>query len=165
VPGVRCCLPSATVDGVTGRLHAVWQSTDVSLLRASSSTDGVHWSVPVTVNPERTSTTQVVNADVAAYAGKVLVSYGVRDAAAADGRYVQQRAGISYHQGRSFTARVTLGPRSALRYAAQAGGAFPGDYIGTAVSRGRFYAAWAFSSEPPAGETYHQVLLAATIRP
>ncbi|WP_199512626.1 sialidase family protein [Nucisporomicrobium flavum] len=165
VPGVRCCLPSATVDAVTGRLHAVWQSTDVSLLRASSSTDGVHWTAPVTVNPERTSTTQVVNADVAAYAGKVLVSYGVRDAAAADGRYVQQRARISSDQARSFRSRLTLGPPSDLRYAAQAGGAFPGDYIGTAAGPGRFYAAWAFSSEPPAGQTYHQVLIAATIRP
>jgi hypothetical protein len=165
IPGVRCCLPSAVVDGVTGRLHAVWQSTDASLLRASTSTDGVHWTAPVTVNRERTATTQVVNADVAAYAGRVLVSYGVRDTAVADGRYVQQQARFSYDGGRSFTAHLRLGPRSDLQYAAQAGGAFPGDYIGTAVSRGRFYAAWALSSEPPSGNTYHQVLFAATIRP
>ncbi|WP_433305370.1 sialidase family protein [Actinoplanes sp. CA-030573] len=165
VPGVRCCLPSAVVDGTTGRLHAVWESTDLSLLRISSSTDGVHWTVPGTVNGERTSTTQVINADVAAYAGRVLVSYGVRDSAVAGGRYVQQQVGISYNGGRSFTARLPLGPPSDLQYAAQAGGAFPGDYMATAAGRGVFYTAWALSSKPPAGQTYHQVLLAASIRP
>jgi hypothetical protein len=165
VPGVRCCLPSAVIDPVTGRMHAVWQSTDLSLLQASSSADGVHWSPPVTVNRERTATTQVVNADVAAYRGKVLVSYGVRDSAVADGRYVQQQAAVSYDAGRSFRGQVRLGPVSDLQYAAQAGGAFPGDYIGTAASRGRFYATWAVSSAPPGGGTYHQVLYAAAIRP
>jgi hypothetical protein len=165
VPGVRCCLPSAVADPVTGRLHAVWQSTDLSLLRASSSTDGVHWSAPVTVNTERTATTQVINADVAAYAGRVLVSYGVRDTAVADGRYVQQQARVSYNAGRSFTARLRLGPRSDLQYAAQAGGAFPGDYIGTSASHGLFYAGWMVSSTPPAGGAFHQVLFTAAIRP
>jgi hypothetical protein len=165
VPGVRCCLPSAVADPVSGRLHAVWQSTDLSLLRASSSTDGVRWSAPVTVNSERTATTQVINADVAAYAGRVLVSYGVRDTTVADGRYVPQQAVVSYDAGRSFPARLRLGPRSDLQYAAQAGGAFPGDYIGTSASHGRFYAAWMVSSTPPAGATFHQVLLAAAIRP
>lgn len=165
VPGVRCCLPSAVIDPVTGRMHAVWQSTDLSLLQASSSADGVHWSTPVTVNRERTATTQVINADVAAYQGKVLVSYGVRDSAVADGRYVRQQAAVSYDAGRTFAGRVRLGPVSDLQYAAQAGGAFPGDYIGTAVSRGRFYAAWAVSSPPPGDAVYHQVLYAAAIRP
>ena len=163
VPGVRCCLPSAVADPVSGRMHAVWSSTDLSLLRASSSMDGVHWSTPVTVDTERTSTTQVVNADVVAYAGKVLVSYGLRDAAVADGRFVQQQVAVSSNAGHSFTTRLPLGPPSDLQYAAQAGGAFPGDYIGTAVSCGRFYAAWAVSSTPPTGSTYHQVLYAAAI--
>jgi hypothetical protein len=117
------------------------------------------------VDRDRTATTQVINADVAAYRGKVLVSYGVRDSAVADGRYVQQEAAVSYDAGRAFPGRVRLGPVSDLRYAAQAGGAFPGDYIGTAVSRGRFYAAWAVSSPPPGDGTYHQVLYAAAIRP
>jgi len=165
VPGVRCCLPSAVADPVTGRMHAVWSSTDLSLLRASSSADGVHWSDPVTVDTERTSTTQVINADVAAYSGKVLVSYGLDDTAVSGGRYVQQHAAVSYDAGRSFAGRLRLGPPSDLQYAAQAGGAFPGDYIGTSVSHGRFYAAWALSSAPPDGGTYHQVLFAAVIRP
>jgi hypothetical protein len=165
VPGVRCCLPSAVVDPVSGRMHAVWQSTDLSLLRASSSMDGVHWSAPVTVNAGRTPTTQVVNADVAAYRGAVLVSYGVRDAAVANGRFVQQRAAISDDAGREFGAGLRLGPPSDIQFAAQAGGAFPGDYIGTTASRGRFYAAWVLSAKPSDGSTYHQVLLAAAIRP
>lgn len=165
VPGVRCCLPSATIDPVSDRMYAVWQSTDNSLLRASSSADGVHWTAPVTVNAERTAGTQIVNADVAAYRGRVLVSYGIRNTAVADGRYVRQKVAVSYDSGRSFRARLRLGPPSDLRYAAQANGAFPGDYIGTAASRGRFYAAWALSSKPPSGGTYHQVLLAAALRP
>ncbi len=165
VPGVRCCLPSAAVDSVSGRLYAVWQSTDLSALLASSSFDGVHWSAPVAVNPEHGPTTQVINADVAAYAGRVLVSYGVRDAAVQDGRYVHQQAAFSDNAGRSFPTRLQLGPQSDLGYAAQAGGAFPGDYIGTAASRGRFYAAWMVSSAPPVGGLYHQVLFAAALRP
>jgi hypothetical protein len=165
VPGVRCCLPSSVVDPANGRMYTVWQSTDLSVLRASSSADGVHWSPPVIIDPQRSSTSQVVNADVAAYAGTVVVSYGVRDSSVAAGRYVQQRASVSYDGGRRFTARLRLGPVSDLTYAAQAGGAFPGDYIGTAASRGRFYAAWAVSAAPPAAGTYHQVLFAAAIRP
>lgn len=165
VPGVRCCLPSAVIDPVSGRMYAVWESTDVSLLRFTSSADGTHWREPVTINAERTATTQVVNADVAAYRGTVLVSYGVRDAAVADGRFVQQQAIVSANAGRTFGSALRLGPPSDLQFAAQAGGAFPGDYIGTAVSHGRFYAAWAVSSTPPAGGTFHQVLLAAAIRP
>jgi hypothetical protein len=164
VPGVRCCLPSAVVDPISGRMHAVWESTDLSLLRASSSMDGVHWSAPVTVDADRKPTTQVVNADVAAYRGTVLVSYGVRDSSVANGRYVQQQAAISDDAGREFGAPLRLGPPSDLQFAAQAGGAFPGDYIGTAAARGRFYAAWAVSSMPSDGSTYHQVIMAATIR-
>jgi hypothetical protein len=165
VPGVRCCLPSAVVDPVSGRMHAVWQSTDLSLLRSSSSVDGVHWSAPVTVDADRTSTTQVINADVAAYHGTVLVSYGVRDTSVAAGRYVQQEVAVSADAGRVFRAPSRLGPPSDLQFAAQAGGAFPGDYIGTAAARGRFYTAWAFSAAPSDDSAYHQVLLAATIRP
>jgi hypothetical protein len=106
----------------------------------------------------------VVNADVAAYRGTVLVSYGVRDSSVANGRYVQQQAAISDDAGREFGAPLRLGPPSDLQFAAQAGGAFPGDYIGTAAARGRFYAAWAVSSMPSDGSTYHQVIMAATIR-
>jgi hypothetical protein len=165
VPDVRCCLPSAVVDPATGLLHAVWSSTDLSVLRISSSSDGVHWSAPVTVDTERTATSQVINADVAAYGGKVLVSYGLRDTSVAAGRYVWQRAAVSHDGARTFPDQLRLGPPSDLQYAAQAGAAFPGDYIGTAAAPGRFYAAWAFSSPPPGGGTYHQVVLAAAIRP
>src|SRR2546430_14696788 len=93
-------------------IDSVWSSTDLSLLRASSSTDGVHWSLPVTVNTDRTSTTQVVNADVAAFQGKVLVSYGVRNMAAAEGRFVQQQTAISYDRGGPVGVRLPLGPVS-----------------------------------------------------
>jgi hypothetical protein len=165
VPGVRCCLPSAVADPITGRLYAVWPSTDLSLLLASSSPDGVHWSAPILVDTERTPTSQVINADVAAYGGAVLVSYGLRDTAVAAGRYVVQRAAVSHDAGRTFRGRLRLGPPSDLQYAAQAGGAFPGDYIGTAGGPGRFYAAWALSSTPTTGGTYHQVIFAAAIRP
>lgn len=165
VPGVRCCLPSAVADPVTGRMYAVWSSTDLSLLRASASNDGVHWSAPITVDTERTATTQVVNADVAAWGGTVLVSYGLRDSAVDAGRYVSQRAAVSRDAGRTFPRRIGLGPRSDLQYAAQAGGAFPGDYIGTAAAPGRFYTAWPVSSPPPGGGAYHQVIYAAAIRP
>lgn len=165
VPGVRCCLPSAVADPVTGRLHAVWSSTDLSLLRLSSSSDGVHWSTPGTVDADRVASTLVVNADIAAYGGTVLVSWGRGDSAVAGGRFVQQEVAESVDGGRTFGRPLALGPRSDLRYAAQAGGAFPGDYIGTAITRGRGYVAWARSSTPPGSGRYHQVLLVAALRP
>jgi hypothetical protein len=95
----------------------------------------------------------------------VLVSYGVRDTSVAAGRYVQQEVAVSADAGRVFRAPSRLGPPSDLQFAAQAGGAFPGDYIGTAAARSRFYTAWAFSAAPSDDSAYHQVLLAATIRP
>ncbi len=72
----------------------------------------------------------------------------------------------SYDGGRTFWAPISVGAVSDLRYAAQAGGIFPGDYIGTAAASGRVYAVWCRSSRPPvASATYHQTLYAAVLRP
>jgi hypothetical protein len=53
-----------------------------------------------------------------------------------------------------------------LQYAAQAGGYFPGDYIGAAIAPGRLYLVWARSSPPPPSSTspYHQVIDGATLK-
>jgi hypothetical protein len=58
-------------------------------------------------------------------------------------------------------------PRSVLKYAAQAGGYFPGDYIGAAIAPGRLYLVWAVSSTPPpySASKYHQIIYGATLRP
>lgn len=161
--GIRCCLTSATADPVTGRLYAVWNAVDGSKVKLSGSSDGVAWSTPVLVNRPDAALTGV-NADVSAYDGTVSVSYGLTNVGTSGGRFARQFVATSRSAGRDFGTPVALGPRSDYAYAAFARGIFPGDYIGTAMSRGRLYAVWALSSPPPtAGATYHQVIYGASL--
>jgi hypothetical protein len=164
--GIRCCLPSATADPVTGMLYAAWDSATPDAVKLSRSTDGQHWSHPVRVNNGFSPTMDQVNVDVSAHSGQVFVSYGSRDTAVAGGRFIQQQVSTSYDGGGQFGPPLLLGPRSDLQFAAQAGGAFPGDYIGGAATDGRVYLVWCRSSQPPdPTATYHQTLYAAVLQP
>jgi hypothetical protein len=160
--GIRCCLPSAVADPVTGRLYASWISPDSGSVVLESSADGTHWSAPSTVTAQAGN--DYVNVDVSAYQGEVFVSTGRRDLAVENGRYVQQELLTSF-DGTNFGAPLTLGPLSDLDYAAQAGGIFPGDYIGSAAGGGRLYTVWCLSSQPAdPNATYHQVMYAAALQ-
>jgi hypothetical protein len=110
---------------------------------------------------------QRVNVDVVARGGTVYIGYGKRTDAAQSGGFVQQQVSTSTDGGRRFGAAVSIGPRSALKYAARADGYFPGDYIGEAIAPGRVYMVWAVSSKPPpySSSKYHQVIYGATLRP
>ncbi len=161
-PGIRCCLDSATSDPRTGRLYTAWNSTDLSEVKLSTSTDGAHWSPATLVNRNPSPTQDGVNVDVAAYAGTVSVSYGLTNADTSHGRYAQQY--IATARPDSPFIAIAVGPRSNYAYAAQSEGIFPGDYIGTAMTSGRLYAVWCVSSKPPtAGAKYHQVVYGATL--
>lgn len=162
--GIRCCLPSATADPVTGRLFTAWDSATPNQVKLSESFDGRHWSHPITVTSSASGTDHV-NVDVTAYRGEVFVSYGTRDTTVENGRYVQQQLSVS-RDGAHFGAPTSLGPLSDLNYAAQAGGKFPGDYAGSSATAGRLYVAWCRSSAPAdPSATYHQTLYAAVLRP
>jgi len=168
--GVRCCLPSAVSDPVAATLYANWIGPGAGQpVLVSTSRDGRRWSRPARVDRDgSTASAQHVNSDVAAYNGRVFVSYGSRNATTATrSRYVQQKLSSSYDAGASFGSAVALGARSDLRYAAVAGGLFPGDYIGSAAAGNRLYLAWARSSRPSAGQTIrpHQSMYAATLAP
>jgi hypothetical protein len=164
--GVRCCLPSAVADPVTGRLYAAWESVQPELVELATSTDGEHWSQPVQVNRNDRTGLDHVNVDVSAYGGRVFVSYGTRDTTVENSRFVQQQLSTSYDAGAHFGQEISVGPLSDLRYAAVAGGIFPGDYIGSAATHGRVYMVWCVSSAPadPAA-TFHQVVFGATLSP
>jgi hypothetical protein len=163
--GIRCCLPSATADPRTGRLYAAWNSATPDAVKLSTSADGRHWSAPVQVNRGTGTGIDTVNVDVSAYGGRVVVSYGTRDTTTNDGRLVRQRVSVSEDGGRHFDRPLTLGPPSDLRYAAQAGGAFPGDYIGSAAARDRIYLVWCRSSAPrDSTAVYHQTMWGAVLR-
>lgn len=172
-PGVRCCLFSATVDAATQVMHVAWldggpDSTDP--VTTSSSRNGRTWSPPVTVSRGDRGGVQRVNVDVSALAGQVFVSYGTRtQPGAPGGGFVQQQLSVSNDNGRTFPAApLSLGQPSDLTYAAQARGIFPGDYIGSALTRGRLYLVWARSSAPPprsSSSPYHQVIDGATLAP
>jgi hypothetical protein len=166
--GIRCCLPGASVDPVTGELYAVWEAPgkhDAVLL--STSNDGLHWSVPLHVSHDGgRATIQHINVAVTAYGGRVFVSYATRDLANQHGRYLQQQLEASYDGGASFGPAVALGPLSDLTYAAVAGGKFPGDYIGASALHGVVVVVWCVSSAPPDPTAkFHQTLYAATLQP
>jgi hypothetical protein len=159
--GIRCCLPTAISDPVTGRMYVAWVPTDPRNLLLSTSTDGRRWSAPRRVNTTRSA--WVVNADVAAYGGTVAVSYGVTNADTAHDRFARQFLASSRDAGAHFTSAVAFGPVSDYAGAAQARGIFPGDYIGTALRGNRLYAVWCVSKRPSrAGARFHQVEYGAT---
>jgi hypothetical protein len=163
--GIRCCLPSGTADPRTGRLYAAWESATPDTVALSTSRDGRHWSAPIRVNRESAPGLDHVNVDVSAFAGRVVVSYGSRNTTVENGRFVQQRVSVSRDGGAHFDRPISVGPASDLRFAAQADGAFPGDYIGSAAARDRTYLVWCRSSQPrdPA-TTFHQTMYGAVLR-
>lgn len=162
-PGFRCCLVSATADPVTGHLYAVWNAVDPTKVRLSSSTNGKKWSVPITVNPASAAWLGV-NADVAAEGGTVAVSYGVTNSNVTGGRFGRQLVSLSDNNGAHFGNPLTLGPVTNYAYAANAGGIFPGDYIGSSLRHHRLHTVWMVSGTPPeAGAKYHQVMWSATL--
>ncbi len=160
--GIRCCLPSASADPVTGRLFAAWISPHSDAVMLAQSFDGTHWSAAVQVTHPAAGR-DYINVDVAAYRGEVFVTNSTRDTTIENGRFVRQQLSVSF-DGSHFAAPIRLGPLSDLNYAAFAGGKFPGDYMGTAATNGRVYAVWARSSKPadPAA-TFHQTLFGATL--
>jgi hypothetical protein len=167
--GVRCCLMSATVDASTQTMYVAYEgygqgNTDPVLL--VSSRDGVRWTSPVAVSHGDVRGVQRVNVDVSAARGNVYVAFGTRTDPSDHGGYVQQMLAASTDRGRTFGSPLSLGPVSVLRYAAYAGGYFPGDYMGTSISGSRLYLVWAVSSKPPVTSTspYHQVIYGATLR-
>jgi hypothetical protein len=165
--GVRCCLPAATIDPTTGRMHAVWEGIGPNAtdpVELSSSVDGVTWFSPVRVSQGDVNGVQQVNVTVVANRGRVFVSYGTRTDRTNNFGFVQQELSYSNDQGTTFSAPIALGPLSALQYAAVAGGLFPGDYIGASISGHDLYLVWCVSSKPtdPTAR-YHQTLWAGVL--
>jgi hypothetical protein len=168
--GIRCCLPSSAADPVTGELYTVWEANGPGTRDAvelSSSSDGRHWSTARPVSRDGgTRTIQHITAVVTAYAGRVFVTYGARNTAVDAGNLVQQELSSSYDGGATFGPPLLLGPQSNLRWAAVAGGKFPGDYAGASATRNKVVIAWCASSRPANPlQKYHQTLFAAVLRP
>ena len=165
--GIRCCLPMMEGDHATGRMFQVWNSGGPGVqdaVKISRSTDGgQHWSSPVQVTQGHSPSIQYINAAVATAAGRVFVSYGRRDLTRPN--IIQQQLTWSDNGGATFAAPIALGSPSNLRWAAVAGGKFPGDYTGLSATPTRVAGAWAVSSQPPnPAAAFHQVLYAATLR-
>jgi len=115
------------------------------------------------VTPGHSPGIQYINAAVATAAGRVFVSYGRRDLA--NPNVIQQELTWSDDGGATFAPALVLGPPSNLRYAAVAGGKFPGDYTGLSATPARVAGAWTLASKPPnPAAAFHQVLVAATLR-
>ena len=161
-PGIRCCLPSATIDPVSGRMYATWSGLDPRRLMLSTSRDGVTWSAGRRINPD-SGTALGVNADVSAYNSVMAVSYGLTNPDTGAGRFARQLVTTSRDAGAHFSTPAVVGPRIDYAFAAQARGIFPGDYIGTAMKGNVLYAVWCVSTRPArATARFHQVEYAAT---
>jgi hypothetical protein len=164
---VRCCLEGGTIDAVTGRMYVAFEAAgpgDEDPVMLSSSTDGLTWTTPLTVSQGDAPGIQEINVAVSALGGEVFVSYGTRTDPANNGGFVQQKLATSFDSGATFASTMNLGPVSALQWAAQAGGLFPGDYVGAAVSGQWLYLVWCVSSQPPTPAAFHQTLWSATLR-
>ncbi len=165
--GIRCCLPLTAGDPATGHLYTVWNANGPGVLDAvelSTSAAGQHWSSPVQVTSGHSPNIQYLNAAVAVAGGRVFVSYGRRDLTRPN--LIQQELTWSPVGGATFAPPIALGPLSNLKYAAVAGGKFPGDYTGLSATTTRLTAAWCVSSKPPnPAATYHQTLYAAVLSP
>ncbi len=164
---IRCCLDAAVIAPASGTMYAVWDGYGPGEpVTLASSADGGHWSAPVLVTPGDRPSIQHVNAAVAAYDGKVFVSYGTRDTAVDHGTFVQQQVSWSYDGGVTFGSALSLGPLSNLKYAAVAPVPFPGDYSGASETASRVTLVWCVSRRPRnLAQKYHQVLFAAVLRP
>jgi hypothetical protein len=164
--GIRCCLPLMAGDHATGHMFAVWNANGPGAQDAvelSGSANGTTWSSPAQVTPGNSPSIQYINAAVAAASGRVFVSYGQRSLNSPN--IIQQELTWSSDGGRTFAPPIALGPPSNLKYAAVAGGKFPGDYSGLSATPARVTAAWCVSSKPPnPTATFHQTLYAATLR-
>jgi hypothetical protein len=144
-------------------MYASWNSLDATKVKLSSSRNGTDWTQPVVVN-DPTPALLGVSSDVTAHGGMVTVAFGLTNANTSNGRFGRQFVALSPDRGQHFGTPLALGPRIDYRFAAVAGGIFPGDYVGSAMTEGRMYAVWAVSGTPPrAGARFHQVLYGASI--
>ena len=164
--GIRCCLPIMNGGQISGRMFQVWNANGPGVQDAvliSSSADGHHWTHPVQVTQGHSPSIQYINAAVATAAGRVFVSYGRRDLARPN--IIQQELTWSDNGGTTFATPIALGSPSNLRWAAVAGGKFPGDYTGLSATPTRVAGAWTVSSQPPnPAAAFHQVLYAVTLQ-
>jgi hypothetical protein len=175
VPGMRTGgLPAAAIDPVTGDMYAVWQDTrfnsaGLNDIAFSVSTDGgARWSAPRAVDPEVAGLDRFTPA-VAAYGGKVYVSYRTRGASGSAPTVTEDLV-ASADGGATFGREHQVGPASEIKWAAVSDEspppvAFYGDYMGLSATSREAELAWAVSSRPPGNEQYHQTLWGATVIP
>lgn len=175
VPGMRTGgLPAAAIDPVTGDMYAVWQDTRFNsaglndIAFSVSSDGGATWSTPRAVDPEVTGLDRFTPA-VAAYGGKVYVSYRTRGASGTAPTVTEDFV-ASADGGNTFSREYQVGPPSQIKWAAVSDEAPPpvafyGDYMGLSAVPGKTELAWAVSSRPPGNEQYHQTLWGASIIP
>jgi hypothetical protein len=125
---------------------------------------GKTWTRAVQVTHGNAPDIQYINAAVTAANGRVFVAFGRRNLNSPN--IIQQELTWSSDGGKTFAPPIALGPPSNLKYAAVAGGKFPGDYTGLSATPARVTGAWVVSSKPSnPTAAFRQVLYAATLRP
>ncbi len=167
-------LPAAAVDPVTGYLYAVWQDTRTrgdgfnDIVLARSRDGGGTWTPARRVDRATLDGgLDHVTPAVAAYGGRVWVTYLVRNYVGGPSHLVFERIALSVDDGATFGPAQTLGPPIDLDFAATVsfdGTKFLGDYMGVAASNGSGHALWCRSSKwRTGGSGQHQTTWTATV--
>jgi hypothetical protein len=166
-------LPSATIDPVTGTMHAVWPDSrngaggTRDILEAHSR-DGRRWSAPRRVNSDPAAAgVDHFTAAVGAYAGQVVVAFRTRGLVPTPAGLVGTSIAVSRDGGLHFDRARPVGPATDLRYAAKTGiparNAFLGDYQQVASGPGVAYAVWCVATPPAGDAAFHQTTWSATV--
>ncbi len=168
--GIRCCLPLMAGDHATGQMFQVSGTPTgpacidaVEICQLGRRAAPGH--APVQVTPGNAANIEYINAAVAdgQRPGLRLLS-AWRNLNSPN--IIQQELTWSSDGGKTFAPPIALGPPSNLKYAAVAGGKFPGDYSGLSATPARVTAAWRVSSKPSSpAAAFHQTLYAATLQP
>jgi hypothetical protein len=170
---VNCGLPTFAIDPVTSFMYVAWCDIRLrsdglnDIIVWKSTNGGTSWTGPVKVNPDPSgSGISHLNAGIAAYDHVVHVFYYTRQKIGANySNYVAQAYSHSEDDGVTYGGEISVGPRADLRWAAEAGGLFLGDYIAIAASGRAAHPVWCRSSRPPQTQPYHQTTWSAVILP
>jgi hypothetical protein len=167
---VNCGLPTFAVDPVTSFLYVAWcdtrfRSDGLNDILVWKSTNGASsWTGPVKANPDASgSGIDHLDMGIAANNHAVHVFYQTRQYNGSFSKYVGTSYIHSENDGTSYSGELVIGPKADLKYAAQAGGLFLGDYLGITASATSAHPVWCRSSPPPIEETYHQTTWSAVI--
>jgi len=171
VPNLRAPeLPSGTVDPQTGMMYVAWQDgrfrhshNDIVV---SSSADGKTWSSPVRATTDSlTDGYDHFTPGIFAVAGGGLaVSYSVQKESPTLSGIIYTAVSLSKNGGRTWTAPIRINDNlSYVKYAANAGGPFLGDYQATVATATEVHPIFIIANKPQGNAQHDEDTYSTTV--